>query len=169
MINQLLIIKAKLNLRLSEDLDDKLNNIFATKGFEFLSLLSGLDLGVQGQVLRPGGVDRLRCHGQVGGGHPEPQGIGNVVHRLDLSRGVEVVVGSPHDAVGRPGLGAGAVGVGVAKVVLAELVLGVVLGLGHRRGGRGGGHDGRGGSRNGGLDGLGINSIDKLNLIFTEN
>merc|ERR1712119_123969 len=69
-------------------------------------------------------------HGQVGGGHTESHGVGDVVDRLDDAIGVNVAVAAPCDTVSSLHLLLDRVGVAVAVVVLTEIVLSVVLGVG---------------------------------------
>lgn len=64
--------------------------------------------------------------GQIGRQHPESVVIGDVVHLLEDPVRVDVTVGAPGGAVQRPGLGLGARVPGVAVVVLAQRVLGVM-------------------------------------------
>merc|ERR1719234_3001054 len=83
------------------------------------------------------GLDnRLHCvalhvvHGQVCGGHAEAHGVGDVVDRLDDAVCIDVAVAAPCHAVGCLHLLLDRVGVAVAVVVLAEVVLSVILGVG---------------------------------------
>jgi len=99
--------------------------------------------------------------GKVGGGHTEAHGVRDVVHSLDNTIGINIAVAPPGHSIGGLHLLLDRVRVAVAVAVLAEIVLGVVLGvLSHRssmdhRGSNGGGHivnllDGHRGSHRGG-------------------
>merc|ERR1719234_300281 len=69
-------------------------------------------------------------HRQVCGGHAEAHGVGDVVDRLDDAVCINVAVAAPCHAVGCLHLLLDRVGVAVAVVVLAEVILSVVLGIG---------------------------------------
>ena len=43
--------------------------------------------------------------GEVGGGHSEAQGVGDVLNRLDDSVGINIAVGSAGHSIGRLDLG----------------------------------------------------------------
>lgn len=91
--------------------------------------LGGVGLGDDGVNERGRGlVDR-----EVGGGDAESQGVGNIVDALNDTICIDVAVGSPDDSIGSLVLSLDAVLIGVAVLVLAELVLGVELvgGWGH--------------------------------------
>merc|ERR1719411_966541 len=76
------------------------------------------------------GVALHVVHGKVGGGDTESHGVGDVVDRLDNAVGVDVAVAAPCDTVSSLHLLLDRVGVAVAVVVLTEIVLSVVLGVG---------------------------------------
>jgi hypothetical protein len=58
----------------------------------------------------------VSLNGNVSSGRPESQIIGDVFDRLDLALIVDVVVGASHDPIAGLHLGAGGVGIGVAKL-----------------------------------------------------
>lgn len=117
------------------------------------------DRGGKGDGSGGGGGDG----GKVGGGHAEAvDGVGDVLDVLDDAVGVDVAVGAAGHTVGSANLLAGRVGVLVAEVDAAQLILSVELGVhgrSHRdrgskrsrdRGGdghRGRGHAGRSGKK----------------------
>merc|ERR1712038_142202 len=74
-------------------------------------------------------------HRQVGGSHTEAHGVGDVVDSLDDAVGVNVAVAAPGDTISSLLLLLDGVGVAVAIVVLTEVVLSMVLGVGHVDGG----------------------------------
>jgi len=90
---------------------------FGFDGYGF----GGRCLGGNGDGLSDGG------NWQVGGGHPESQGVRNIVGGLDDAVGIDVGVGSGDDPVGSPQFALGRVLVAVAVVVLADLILSVEL------------------------------------------
>merc|ERR1719471_1105166 len=65
--------------------------------------------------------------GKVGGSHAESHSVRDVVDGLDETVGVEVAVGAAGDAVSGLQLGLGLGSAGVAVVVLANFVLGMIL------------------------------------------
>merc|ERR1719391_1761799 len=75
------------------------------------------------------GVSRgaSQMDGKVGGSNLEAPFVGNVLYGLNNTVTIHVVVGATHNAVRSLGLLALRAGRGVAKAVLAQLVLGMVL------------------------------------------
>ena len=100
-----------------------------------LDLESGLgssDFGSVGDDEgKSGGGSGDSGDGEVGAGDAEAvDGVGNVLHPLDLVVGVDVLVEAPGDAVGSADFVLDRVAVGVAEGEATGLVLGVELGGG---------------------------------------
>merc|ERR1719234_2806393 len=97
-------------------------------------------------------------HGQVCGGHAEAHGVGDLVDRLDDAVCIGGAVAAPCHTVGCLYLLLDRVGVTVAVVVLAEVVLSVVLGVGRINWGWSSNHRGRSnyGSRSSSWDGVAV-------------
>merc|ERR550517_729623 len=97
------------------------------------SLGGGVSLGVfglGGSDLR-GVLDGGGGHGQVGAGHAESGGVGDVVDSLEQAVGVDQLVGAGDHTVGVLGLSPSGGTAGVSERILSKLVLGMELvGLG---------------------------------------